>query len=87
MVKAMSAADRTVDLELNLIEFGSMAIANLASHLEPKLTDCIIAADGHLATISVVSDGRVTEAAALASTRALHNLAAGNIRGQVIACC
>ena len=85
-VKAMTAAEKALDRELeqNLIEFGAMAMANLASHLETKVTDSIIAADGHLALISLVSDGRVSEAAALASTRALHNLAAGNIKGQVL---
>lgn len=42
----------------------------------------VINADGHLRLIGVVPDGRATETAALASVRALHNLCAGNVKGQ-----
>ena len=83
MVRAISAADRTCEEERDLLEFGALAIGNLASHQDEHVVDHLIAADAHLVAISIVADGRVTEETALAGTRALHNLSAGHIRGQV----
>lgn len=84
MVRAMNAAGRTCEEERGLLEFGALAIGNLASHQEEQaVVDHVLAADAHLVAISIVADGRVTEETALAGTRALHNLSAGNIRGQV----
>jgi len=63
MTRAMKAADRIQ--ELGLIECGSTALSNLASHqdtskeLNARATDAVIEADGHLCLISVAADGMV----------------------------
>ena len=89
-VAAVSHAMKSADplRERGIIECGSTAMGNMVSHyavnsdLNARATDAVISADGHLRLLTVCPDGRATETAALASVRALHNMCAGNIKGQ-----
>ena len=90
MVKALNNGDKS--REFDLVECSTCLLGNILSHemvqedtggdIKDQATDVMIACDAHLSLISILIDGSTTDVAALSSTRAIHNLCAGNVKGQ-----
>jgi hypothetical protein len=90
VVKALNNGDKS--REFDLVECSTCLLGNILSHemvqedngseIKDQATDVMIACDAHLSLISILIDGSTTDVAALSSTRAIHNLCAGNVKGQ-----